>query len=41
MEDINKMSGFGTQSGTKQKRDEAVSLGESVTPEAHLTLVKG
>ncbi|WP_157243548.1 hypothetical protein [Algoriphagus resistens] len=31
---INVLSGCGMQSDTKQKRDEALSLGESMTPEA-------
>jgi 2-dehydro-3-deoxyphosphooctonate aldolase (KDO 8-P synthase) len=29
------LSGLGTNSDTKQKRDEALPLGESMTPEAH------
>ena len=33
------LSGCGTQSDAKQKRDEALPLSKSVTPEAHLSLV--
>lgn len=35
------MSGCGTQSDTKQKRDEALPLGKSVTPETQWVVHDG
>ena len=40
-EGIKILSGCGTQSDKKQKRDEALSLGKSATPEAHKSLAYG
>ena len=38
---LNLLSGSGTESDTKQKREEALTLVESMNPEAYLSLANG